>query len=115
MENLKTQSKRAAVVVGSDGSGAASGWYIVDGYRDNKQLRGPFTYEETAGAVRTEMERGGEYDRCNLCVEYRGAEEPSEADKGKALVGHLVKSWGRDDRDLCHWVNKLREWAGIPA
>jgi hypothetical protein len=33
------------------------GWYVVDHDHENRVLRGPFRYEETAGAVRQEMER----------------------------------------------------------
>lgn len=90
------------------------GYYVCDGNRDDKRLRGPFVHEETAGAVRTEMERGDEYDQCNLCVRQIGYFK-DEATTGKEMVASLVKAWPRDGQDLAHWVNKLREWAGIPA
>ena len=51
-----------------------------------------------------------------LALREKAAKPADEAAEGHELVAHLVNAWSRnDDRDLCHWTNKLREWAGIPA
>ena len=43
-----------------DTSNMSPGWYIVDSNNNDYVYRGPYVHEETAAAVRSEMERGAE-------------------------------------------------------
>ena len=43
-------------------------WWVVDREANNLKQRGPFKHQETAEAVRAEMERTGAFDFSNLWV-----------------------------------------------
>lgn len=110
----KLQLKKAVAKVKAatpSPAGDEVSWFIVDAYENNHKLRGPFADEATAGAVRSEMERGTRYDGCNLCIVYEKskaqAPAPQSADEMERIANEhatlLMSSMG-DAQSLWHTI-----------
>lgn len=72
-------------------------WFVVD-HETNAVVRGPYRSVHTAGAVREEMERGG--DERNLWIIRKPAHEPvsgSGASSSGASGGTTDTNTGRND------------------